>query len=251
MPPAPSCPRRWGRSTSPPGRASSTTTRPPDTRAGCRPRSPPPARVPTPPPPPPPRSPPRPTPATPLRRGRSAAGVRPRDRVAKPAEGRGQPPAQHGRHRLRGERPLAFAEGLQLVELAHEPPEVLADAFQELLEAFLRQLELTSARVFGHVGPERLALLGIGPHHRRLGQQVLEGGAPLVRPGRQQDEGHPRGGALEVTLQALPVSLETFRPPDHDCPVLRKERAHARGVEEAAPARLLSMEGLNCCRTVL
>ena len=58
--------------------------------------------------------------------------------VADPVERLGQPAAEDGRHLLRAERArMPFRERLELLQLAHQPAQVLTHALEQLLEGLL------------------------------------------------------------------------------------------------------------------
>jgi len=140
-------------------------------------------------------APPRRRPAAP----RAAPGWRPArasrpSRPAGTAGGRGRAPARRARP-----PPTAPASGpppgLQLVDLAHQAPEVLAHLVHQLADGVRREPQAPRAQLLLDVSTQRPALLGLRRVHAGLRAQTLPRVAPAVGLRREQDQGRGRLGS--------------------------------------------------------
>jgi hypothetical protein len=70
-------------------------------------------------------------------------------------------------------------------------------------------------------------------------QQLLPHRLPFVRLGGQEDEARIRAGVLEIGGQLVTLALQRVRPSHDHRPARREQRPRARGLQHAAPGRLV------------
>ena len=172
--------------------------------------------------------------AAPLGEGVAEQVERPRDAAA-----------EHRRHVLGGERLLALGEGLQLVQLAHQPAQVLADALDQLLDARRLERQLAPAQLVRRRGSSRWPFSGSAARPAALREQRLPGRPALVRLHRHEDQGDAGRRVRRGRPAGRPRRpLERLGAAHHDGAAGGEERARARGVEDARPGRLVAAEDL-------
>jgi hypothetical protein len=137
---------------------------------------------------------------------------------------------------------MPFREGLELLELAHEPAQILADALEQLLERVLAQGELAPPDLIGHVAARRSSLQRLRGMRLRALQQLLPDRLPLVGLARHEDEARVRAGVLEIRGQLVAFALDPVRRAHHDRPPRGEQGARPGRFQHAAPARLVAAQ---------